>query len=341
MLQGPSTPMVRPHPAVWRLVHGISVLYLVALIYMLFQDAHDGRLLLKHLYPSLGVELPERAYGSDCRLHIKGQGWNWSVIKATVFDEFVVAHTLGWWAKALILRNYPMLWAISIIFEFMELTFQHMLPNFNECWWDSWILDVAVCNFLGMVMGMWTVKWYGSQKYDWRGISQQPTFGAKARRTFMQLLPYKVERFDWAVFSSPMRCLQSLIPVVFFLIVEVNAFFLKFVLWVPPLNPMNTLRLLLWLGLALPATKEYYQYIEHDTGSFIKIGAFAWLGAALALVETLLAVKYGHGMFPTPWPRRTVVAWTASLSTFTALMAIWCVKFYVLDRRQKLPKKQL
>lgn len=26
---------------------------------------------------------------------------------------------------------------------------QHMLPNFNECWWDSWVLDVLVCNSLG------------------------------------------------------------------------------------------------------------------------------------------------------------------------------------------------
>jgi Phosphatidyl serine synthase len=43
---------------------------------------------------------------------------------------------------------------LSIGFELMELTFQHMLPNFNECWWDSWILDVAVCNFLGMWAGM-------------------------------------------------------------------------------------------------------------------------------------------------------------------------------------------
>ena len=67
------------------------------------------------------------------------------------------------WAKALILRNYTLLWAISILFEFMELTFQHMLPNFNECWWDSWILDVAVCNFIGIVTGMATVRWYGSQ----------------------------------------------------------------------------------------------------------------------------------------------------------------------------------
>jgi hypothetical protein len=31
-------------------------------------------------------------------------------IHDTVFDEFVVAHTLGWWGKALIIRNYTMLW---------------------------------------------------------------------------------------------------------------------------------------------------------------------------------------------------------------------------------------
>ena len=39
--------MVRPHPALWKLVHGCAVLYLVGLIYMLFQDALDARLLLK------------------------------------------------------------------------------------------------------------------------------------------------------------------------------------------------------------------------------------------------------------------------------------------------------
>ena len=51
--------------------------------------------------------------------------------------------------QALIIRDYALLWVLSIGFEFMELTFQHMLPNFNECWWDSWILDVAICNFIG------------------------------------------------------------------------------------------------------------------------------------------------------------------------------------------------
>ena len=91
-------------------------------------------LLLQHLYPKLGQELPERSYGSDCRLWIPGQGVHWQVIYDTVFDEFVIAHTLGWWGKALIIRDYTMLWTLSIGFELMEMTFHHMLPNFNECW---------------------------------------------------------------------------------------------------------------------------------------------------------------------------------------------------------------
>ena len=54
----------------------------------------------------------------------------------------------------LVLRNLPLLWAYSVSFELMELTFQHWLKNFNECWWDSWVLDVALCNFLwGFISG--------------------------------------------------------------------------------------------------------------------------------------------------------------------------------------------
>lgn len=31
----------------------------------------------------------------------------------------------------------------------LTVDLQHMLPNFNECWWDSWVLDVLVCNSFG------------------------------------------------------------------------------------------------------------------------------------------------------------------------------------------------
>lgn len=36
-------------------------------------------LCLQHLYPELGVELPERHYGTDCRLWVPGEGVNWKV----------------------------------------------------------------------------------------------------------------------------------------------------------------------------------------------------------------------------------------------------------------------
>ncbi len=39
--------MVRPHPAVWRLVHGAAVMYVMALVWMLFQTVDEARQALK------------------------------------------------------------------------------------------------------------------------------------------------------------------------------------------------------------------------------------------------------------------------------------------------------
>ncbi len=47
VVQGPRTSMVRPHPAVWRLVHGVLVVYVLFLVWMLFQNVHDARQFLK------------------------------------------------------------------------------------------------------------------------------------------------------------------------------------------------------------------------------------------------------------------------------------------------------
>ncbi len=77
----------------------------------------------QHLSPSLGVEIDSRTYAADCRLWLPGRGPNWAVIRDTLFDEFVVAHTVGWWAKALAVRNQLLLWTVSVAFELMELTF--------------------------------------------------------------------------------------------------------------------------------------------------------------------------------------------------------------------------
>jgi len=63
-------------------------------------------------------------------------------------DIFCIAHALGWFAKAMILRDYWFCWVrlshralrqkltfdkiLSISFELAEYSLQHQLPNFAE-----------------------------------------------------------------------------------------------------------------------------------------------------------------------------------------------------------------
>jgi len=68
-------------------------------------------------------------------------------------DVFVVGHFLGWIFKMLLLRNFYFAMFLSVFFEILEITFKHWILNFNECWWDSIILDVILCNTGGILIG--------------------------------------------------------------------------------------------------------------------------------------------------------------------------------------------
>lgn len=62
------------------------------------------------------------------------------------------------------------------------------------------------------------------------------------------------------------------------LLAELNAFFLKFVLYVPPPSMLNVVRLLLLAALSAPAVGEYYEYIQPKQGQEKKrIGPNLWL----------------------------------------------------------------
>ena len=50
--------------------------------------------------------------------------------------------------------------------------------------------------------------------------------------------------------------------VVMCLIFELNAFFLKYVLWIPPNHILNHTRLILWFAIANIAVREYYVFIN-------------------------------------------------------------------------------
>jgi len=93
-------------------------------VFLLFQDLDSARKMMTLIDPALGVPLPEKNYAEDCAL-TPGTIWN-------ALDIFCVAHALGWFGKAMILRDYWFCWILSIAFELAEYSLQHQLPNFAE-----------------------------------------------------------------------------------------------------------------------------------------------------------------------------------------------------------------
>ncbi|KAL6573755.1 heat shock protein Pss1 [Orobanche hederae] len=335
LLQAPSTVLTRPHPAIWRLVHGTAVIYLVALTFLLFQRRDDARQFMKLLHPDLGIELPERSYGTDCRFYVpENPTSRFKNVYETLFDEFVVAHILGWWGKAIMIRNQPLLWVLSVGFELMELTFRHMLPNFNECWWDSIILDILICNWFGIWAGMCTVRYFDGKTYEWAGISRQPNIMGKFKRTLGQFTPARWDKDEWHPFLGPFRFIQVLSLCVVFLTVELNTFFLKFCLWIPPRNPLIIYRLVLWWLIAIPTIREYNSYLQ-DRKPVKKVGSFCWLSLAICIVELLICIKFGHGLFPNAMPKWLVIFWTCVGFGLVTFLGAWSWQLHRSIRRKR------
>ncbi|KER23879.1 hypothetical protein T265_08343 [Opisthorchis viverrini] len=84
----------------------------------------------------------------------------------------------------------------------------------------------------------------------------------KLRRAVLQFTPHRWTDFDWRPTGSLKRWLGTLILCAVILLTELNTFYLKYVLWVPPPHILCFLRLLfsiLWGG---PAIYEYFQYMD-------------------------------------------------------------------------------
>eukprot|EP00004_Rigifila_ramosa_P014645 TRINITY_DN3348_c0_g1_i1.p1 TRINITY_DN3348_c0_g1~~TRINITY_DN3348_c0_g1_i1.p1 ORF type:complete len:423 (-),score=100.03 TRINITY_DN3348_c0_g1_i1:37-1305(-) len=337
-LQLRETIFTRPHPALWRFVTGVAVLYSMLLSFLLFQDVNYGRNFFKPWFPELGVALPERNYAEDCRVfaHDHPSGNPFSNVLNAILDEFVVAHFLGWWVKTLIIRDYRLCWILSILFEFMEISFMHMLPNFAECWWDSLLLDIFGCNALGIYMGMKTCQYFEMKRFSWVPVTQLPTSKEKLARVVLQFTPESWDKFEWNVFMSAKRFLYMIVILFVFLCTEVTAFFLKFVLWIPPRNPLNTYRMIMWAFFAAPSAREFYQFVTDKNCK--KLGTMTWLVILCMTQEVLIVAKYGEGLFPNPPPPFILYSW----SFFALFLVVFMLWFFwlrgIVERTLNKPK---
>ncbi|KAF9508315.1 hypothetical protein BS47DRAFT_1350499 [Hydnum rufescens UP504] len=245
------------------------------------------------LDPNLGVPLPEKSYAEACTFNPRNL---WSAI-----DIFCLAHALGWFGKALILRDYWFCWILSVAFELAEYSLAHHLANFAECWWDHWILDVLICNWLGIILGMRTCAYFEVKHYVWRGLRETHGLRHKSSRVIKQLTPRDWTTFEWEGTASFQGYVSVVLLLTVFLAAELNVFYLKALLWMEPDHRFVIARLAAMFVCALPAVREFYQYM-HDSRKVVRMGQHAWLLLATVTTELLLIFKWGRGQFPLPFP---------------------------------------
>jgi phosphatidylserine synthase 2 len=203
---------------------GLAFLYAFGLVFLVFQRVGDARHMLSYWDATLGVPLAERSYAAECAIYtpddpvsrfrnvhdilFDGEGF---------FDVFILCHVLGWFCKMLMIRDLRLTLVASVLFEVYELTFQHMLPNFRECWWDSLIVDIVVCNGLGILCGYYWLKFWKCADYNFLGDVDVLSGGRVVKR-WKPLVSFKFFLAPLVVLGSLAVSPESLRLLVFLLL---------------------------------------------------------------------------------------------------------------------------
>ncbi|XP_057317455.1 phosphatidylserine synthase 2-like [Hydractinia symbiolongicarpus] len=332
-------PFLRPHPAFWRLVVCASIIYELCLIFLLFQTATDARRWMSHIDPALGKDLPEHDYGGNCLIYDKNNTENpWHNVWDK-FDAFVPAHFIGWWIKTLILRDYWMTFILSLMFEINEYSLQHQLPNFSECWWDHWFMDFILCNGGGIVFGMYTLHYLEMKKYNWRDVLDIPTYSGRLLRLVEQFTPYSWRKFNWNATVSLKRWFTVLLLIFMFSLAELNVFYMKAALWIPPTNNLIGFRLALYSLMGLVACRETYDYLNDSTCK--KFGQQSWVLASIIITEALISVKFLWDVVTLPPPKHITIFWCFFLTgVFAYTCWLFLVRFLGYGRHSVISNKE-
>lgn len=317
-LQFNDGPFMRPHPMVWRVVFGISILNMLAYTFLVFQTPEDGRAILHMIEPRMGVPLPEQTYAEDCRIYVPNHpSGNPFANVYEKMDIFIIGHSLGWFIKSLLLRDFWLLHITSVLFELLEYSLAFQLPNFAECWWDHWLLDALGCNALGIYLGMLACRFMSLRKYDWgKSIWSIPSYRGKLQRMAQQFTPMTFQKYEWDATRSLKRWIAISCLGVGLLFAELMSFYLKSVLWIPSNHPFNIIRLGILLSTGAVCVREVYDYV-HDSRCK-KVGQQTFVLIATLSLETMITIKYGRTMFSWEPEPRWLYFWISLIVLYVA-----------------------
>lgn len=319
ILMFPSGPFIKPHPAFWRLVLSLSIIYLMTLTFCLFLTVEQVQSILTYLFGQNILETEseiaaKEVYATDCN--------NLSFDKLYMaIDRYALAHYLGWVAKAILLRSYGLCWLISLTWELTEISFTHVIEHLTECWWDSWILDVALCNGLGIHCGIKIAKFLEMSTYKWESIKTKDVVSEKLVRLAIKFSPENWFKIRWInPKSSPNRVLKLWCLTMIFLVTELNAFFFKHFVNYRSSHILCWGRIIFIAIMGAPAVRQYYIYTTDLEAK--NLGSQCWLFIAIIVLELLVNIKYGWTHF-----EKTKITYIIVWMAMAALLCAICLYF--------------
>lgn len=340
--------MKNPHPGLWRALHGWNLWYVMIVVILLVLPAADGGIVMAWIFPDVDMN-PKKmeTLGYDhltCR-----------ITQENVMRQFTsiwfLAHSVGWWAKMIMLRDLRICFVYSTAFEFTELTLQFLVPEFQECWWDSLIMDWLIANLLvGMMLGKCTLRWLQMRSFHWSPTQQTPYAAA----LLLKLSPDRWGAFQWNPANDPITMVLNSIIWIIMAIGEVNTFFLINILHLPRDHLFNPARQALFCLTAVPAVEEWYEYTRHVRAEYTtkytfgkewneykkyykgrkpRIGHFTWLLTLTMALETMVVVKYSGSHVKAVAPGFEIWGpWAGCAGVFSLYFASHCYLFYYRNK---------
>jgi phosphatidylserine synthase 2 len=127
----------------------LALMYFCFILILLNHRPKYGRWLLGYLDPRLNQEITKghHTYDDDCSLTYENIASN--------FDHYYAVHLGNWFLSSFVIRDFYLLHFWQILDEFIELSFQHILPHFRECWWDHIFCDILLSNVPAITLGLY------------------------------------------------------------------------------------------------------------------------------------------------------------------------------------------
>lgn len=300
-----------------RVIVCITLLYSCWLIMMLNLRPDLGRKTLEYLDPSLNKVIGKgmHTYDDDCAFTLENL-WN-------DMDHYFVVHWCNWILSSFVIRDAYVLQFWQLFDEVIELSAQHKLPHFRECWWDHIFSDILFANIPAIILGLYLVDKMGLRRYDFLGRNG------------------KASLYDWEVFKCHRRFGIILFQQTALLLHFVNGFFLMNAFLIPPKHFFPIARLLMWFSFGAMAHREGYVDIETWGTEARKTkpteARYRWLTLGLLITEILIAYKYREGTGhitdePTPW-----YIWLPWSVAIIVLAGFWLFLRFKPDHTVKYP----